>query len=423
MTSLRSWRYARPPNYDQNIDKMYPYSEVPFLGDYNLVKIPISYSKLIDHIDYWGEGKISVAEGCTGFADCYNINEVHQLVSKGPDTNRKIPNRIPVISSTNCDTSGYIKNDSVKLVTVLGAPINDSCAKDIARIINKDVGKVVVFGFKEDSTDIKTLEEELTKKNMIYCEEFVLPIKVLGLTMFNNFRAYLNFPDLCNYLYKNVVDGNYENAILKSKIINESGNGSLIFDVITKLLVEGNKNIMTYAYQLWHLNCKDIVTNYFPLAFQTILKEEYVVILNKKYNLALKLDAHTDSYNDRLAWGDGRDKTSERVKWKFAPVLKDDCILFKIMNKEHGLFLKLDVKPNKVGDRPAWGGKNTSEERFEWILNPIMINYDLMFLIINKKYDQGLKMDSNMDEYHDRLLWGHNGSVLSNPEEYGWYIQ
>lgn len=423
MALLNTWRFAEPPNYDKNDDKKYPYSEVPFIGDYNLVKIPISYCKFVDHVDYWGEGKITAPEGRTGFADCYNINDVSQLVSKGPDKNRKIPNRIPVVSSTNCDTSGYIKNNSVKLITVLGATINESCAKDIARIVNEEVGKVIVFGLNEDSLDIKTLEGALKEKKLNYCSEFILPMKLLGLSMFNSFRAYLNLSDLSNYLYKNVVDGNYVDAILKSKKIDESGNSSLIFDVITKLLVEGNKNVMTYAYQLWHSNCMDIVTKYFPLVFQTILKEEHVVILNKKFNLALKLDYGTNSDENRLAWGDSKDKTSERVKWKFVPVLKGDCVVFKIRNYEHGLFLKLDSITNNVGDRQAWGSKDTSEERFEWYLNPIMVNYVLMFLLINKEYNQGIILDSNLDVFNDRLLWGHNGEVLKTPEEYGWYIQ
>ncbi|CAK1590250.1 unnamed protein product [Parnassius mnemosyne] len=284
MPSFGEWKYAAPPNYDRNVNKIYPYSEVPFLGEYNLVKIPVSSYKLVDHIDYWGEGRIVVTAGCSGFTDCYNINHVHQVVSNGPDADRKIPNRIPVVSYTNCDTSSYIKNNSVELITVMGAPINTSCAEDIGRIINNDVGKVVVFGFEEASAYIKNLENELTKKALLYCEDFSLPSKLLDLTLFDNHRAYLNLTDMSDYLYKNIVDKNYEKAVCKSKLLQDSNNGSIISDTVGKLLKEGQQNIWSYAYKLWNSNAKSLITNYFPQQFQAIFNGDYVMIVNKSCN-------------------------------------------------------------------------------------------------------------------------------------------
>ncbi|CAB3259470.1 unnamed protein product [Arctia plantaginis] len=66
MRFLLVWKLTRPPNYKTNIGKGYPYSEVPFIGEYNLIKLPSSLSELIDHVDYWGKGKNITSHGRSG---------------------------------------------------------------------------------------------------------------------------------------------------------------------------------------------------------------------------------------------------------------------------------------------------------------------------------------------------------------------
>ncbi|XP_068623732.1 uncharacterized protein [Battus philenor] len=168
--SLDSWLLAPSPNYITNKNKFYPYSETPTFSPFDLVKIPASLNKLLDHVDYWGEGRIisNSSKQVCGFTNCYNVNHQYKVVSEGIDVNRKIPNRIPIPSYRDCDTSRFIKNDSVKLVTVTKPKINESCAKDIARMVNNDFGKVIIVCNEDDAADLKFIEKELKNKGLVY---------------------------------------------------------------------------------------------------------------------------------------------------------------------------------------------------------------------------------------------------------------
>ncbi|XP_068623872.1 microvitellogenin-like [Battus philenor] len=256
-----------------------------------------------------------------------------------------------------------------------------------------------------------------------YLTDYTLPDEVQGTTLFPSFRAYLNSTDFSEYLYKNISEANYDSAVQKSKVLDANGQGRLIGEVTGKLIERGDANVISYAYQLWNSNGQDIVENYFPLPFQFIFGKENIIIVNKEYNLAMKLDASADIYNDRLAWGDSKDKTSLNVKWNFVPLWKNNSVMFKILNNKYNLFLKLDAYTDEYGDRKAWGSKNTNEERLEWTLRPQSKNNDLNFLILNKRYNQVLKLDSKTDAYNDRVVWGHAGSITDNPEYFGWNIQ
>ncbi|KAF9818389.1 hypothetical protein SFRURICE_017811 [Spodoptera frugiperda] len=163
--------YKTRPNYVTHVDKAHPYSEVPYLGDYHLVQIPLGGS--IPHVDYWGEGRVITDDGVRGFKNSYNVNHQYQLVSSGSDRDRKIPNRIPVKSFTDCDTSAYIKENSVATVTVAGPNIHNS-ARDIARIVNAE-GKVIVFGATGESPQTSELREELKKKGLFPTMNATLP--------------------------------------------------------------------------------------------------------------------------------------------------------------------------------------------------------------------------------------------------------
>ncbi|XP_047999167.1 uncharacterized protein LOC125236417 [Leguminivora glycinivorella] len=248
MHSITVWKLARRPNYFTNVNHIYPYSEVPYIGEYYLVRLPLSSTNLIDHVDYWGEGKIESDAGVSGFANCYNVNHQYQLVSNGPDRNRKIPNRVPVVSYTNCNTASYIKDNSVKLVTLMGAPINKSCAQDIARMINFETGTIIIFGFEETQADIKNLNEELQIKGLLYCHGYQLPETLQGVTLFgaNSHRTYTNITEMGEELRKRVEAGNYDSAVNITLTLDGSSNGSTISDVVRKLLEKGVKNTMEF---------------------------------------------------------------------------------------------------------------------------------------------------------------------------------
>ncbi|KAJ8709233.1 hypothetical protein PYW07_009059 [Mythimna separata] len=422
MLSISAWKAAQRPNYETNRDKTYPYSECPFLGEYYLVAIPTSLSNLVEHVDYWGEGRIVHQNGVSGFTNCYNVNHTYQLVSNGPDKGRKIPNRIPVVSYTNCDTSGYIKNNSVKTITIMGAPINSSCAADIARMVHPDQGKVIAYGFQTNSADIKNLVMHLKMKDLFLYSNYTLPKELQGVSMFDHHLAFLNLSMLKEELHKNVIEADFDIAVELAKTMDTESGSEAIIDVVTRLLNEGSPKIMAFAYKLWHSGGEEIVRTTFPGAIQQIIIGGFVTIVNKQYQQALKLDANTDSYNDRLAWGDKSDKTSKRVTWKFMAVLENQNVVFKVQDLNYNMFLKLDANTDNYGDRKGWGSVSDSGINHEFYLEPYSKDGILVFRIINYQYSQALKLDANTDQYGDRQLWGHNGDAHANNAALDWVI-
>lgn len=411
------WKIARPPNYNTNINHIYPYSEIPYVGEYNLVRLPLSSTNLIEHVDYWGEGKISTVAGVSGFANCYNVNHQYQLVSNGPDTDRKIPNRIPVISYTNCSTSSYIKDNSVKLVTLMGAPINKSCAKDIARMVNYDDGRVMVFGFEETQQDIKNLNEELKVKGLLHCHGYELPEKLQGLTLFgdNSHRVYTNGTELSEELNKRIISGAYDSAVNIAFKLNESGNKSAITNVVRKLLEIREKHVMAFAFKLSNA-AVDMVTNNFPVPFKQILKSVPVKFMSKKYFKTIKLDGQPNNGGNRFAFGDGNDKSSETVRWEIYPIWDNNTVFFKIKNVEHGLFLKIDDTSDELGNKKIWGSQDSNDLNYQWSLEPLKIDDDLLFRIIDRKYNLGWKLDTTSNSY----LCGSKVEELQ--EDFKWFI-
>lgn len=418
----RDWKRARMPNYKVNKDFEYPYSECPFLGEYNLVLIP--KEGLIEHVDYWGEGLIEVKEGRSGFKDCYNVNHTYQLVSNGDaDTrNRKIPNRIPVINYIDCNTNSYIKDNSVKIVTLMSAPINKSCASDIARMINDKEGIVVLYGIDRNTQDVNNLEQNLNWKYLVYCPAFELPKRLQGLTLYDKHLSFVNLDGCKDVLYNHVTSAQYDQAVNLCIELRKAQQGKVIADVLELLLHDANPKTMTFAYKLWVGGCQDLIATWFPSELQFILRTNNVQIVSHYYDQALKLDASIDNDKDRLAWGDSKDKSSVRVIWKFFPELYNDQVIFKIKNNEYKMFLKLDSNPDSVGDRKCYGSANSFEDRHKWLLEPVRFKDEVLFFIINYNFQQGLKLATEKDVYGDRILWGHNGNIVDNPDYYGWKI-
>lgn len=418
--SITGWNLARSPNYETNTDLVYPYSEVPYIGNYKLVRLPLPNDNFVNHVDYWGEGRINVKAGSSGYTNCYNVNHQYQLVSNGPDRDKKIPNRIPVISYTNCDTSGYIKDNSVKLVTLMGAPINKSCADDIARMVNSHEGKVVVYGFKSNAPDIKNLDAALKAKSLYICDRYSLNVLLKSITLFdeNDYRAYINVTDLGEELYNNVLDNKFENAVNITNILKSNENGSKIVEIVNKLLENAKKNIMEFAYNLWNTDNRDVITNYFPIAFKLVFNKDFVKIINKYNMFRIKVDETEDSVKERIVYGVDKDNASLNVRWNVTPVYENNSLYFKIMNMEHGALLRL---ADNEGDKK---GKASSldDSKTHWLLEPVKVDDDILFYIINKEYNQGLKFSETIDEHGNKQLLGHNGPVSGHPDLYGWFI-
>ncbi|XP_004926353.1 microvitellogenin [Bombyx mori] len=415
------WKSAKRPNYVTNVDLKYPYSELPYTAQYKLLKLPIT-GELIEHVDYWGEGSIVNGGLYSGFRDCYNVNRQYQVVSNGSDKGHKIPNRIPVRDENDCDTRAYIKDDSVKIVTLMSAPIIPNSARDITRIVNERVGMVVIYGMPVESQGIKLLAAELKNKLLLYCPDYELSDYLQEPTMMDSHVAFLNKQLLVDLLVKYVSTGDYDKAVTTTKFLKDDNVGFVIEELIDRLLHARESNMFAYADKLWSAGHHDIVNDFFPSEVKLITKQERVKIIGRHYNQALKLDSHLDWYNDRLAWGDSKDKTSHRMSWKLIPVWENNKLLYKIMNTEHTMYLKLDKSVDGYGDRKAWGSNNSEEKRHLWKLTPVVLETGNVLLIENHEYGQGLKLDASVDWYGDRLLWGNNGNVNGNPSYFGWVI-
>ncbi|KAL0901077.1 hypothetical protein ABMA27_006399 [Loxostege sticticalis] len=221
-------------------------------------------------------------------------------------------------------------------------------------------------------------------------------------------------------LYKNIVQAKYSDAVNVTKDISSRGHGDIITSVVNRLAQEGNRNLLSYVYQLWLSGQNDIL-QHTPKPIQAIFSE-WVILKQKKFGLPLKMDVKTDSDGDRVVWGDASDKRSLRVNWKLIPFWENNCVFFHAQNMEHNMFLKLEVKPDSIGDRGAFGSTDSGTTRHDWILEPVVIDGEVFFYIVNREYNQGLKLAMSTDSLGDRKLWGHNGDFHREPSHFAWSI-
>ncbi|WP_300486137.1 hypothetical protein [Flavobacterium sp.] len=173
-TTREKWLWSKDPNYKINKDLSYPYSDQGYT--YATVSLIPSSDSYVSLIDFYGEGRIVDNDVVTGFKDAYNINHQYQLVSNGPDANRKIPNRIPVPNyNGDLGLSRYVSNDKVSTITLMGAPIQQNTAEEMARMIRKDgLGKIIIYGFEDSSPEVVILESELKKIEFYHVSNYVL---------------------------------------------------------------------------------------------------------------------------------------------------------------------------------------------------------------------------------------------------------
>lgn len=177
-SSFDEWRRAPRPNYSfqGNLDLEYPYSEYPRNQpyEYHSVQLPRPTSKHI--LDFWGEGRITLQGMITGFPGAYNVNHQFQLVSNGADEGKKIPNRIPTIDYQTVSVKKYVPDGTFDIITLMGAPITNTTAVEIARIISGDShSQVVIYGKSESDEGITKLKRELDAKKLIILADYILP--------------------------------------------------------------------------------------------------------------------------------------------------------------------------------------------------------------------------------------------------------
>ncbi|KAG6458850.1 microvitellogenin-like [Manduca sexta] len=235
-------------------------------------------------------------------------------------------------------------------------------------------------------------------------------------------NANVSLEGLNDQLYSAVVLGEYENAVTISLVLDKLSNGNVVKNVVDRLLRNSIRNTMEYSYKLWSCGGRHVVANHFPVEFRLILGEDVLKLVNKRDNLALKLGVDIDGDGDRGAWGDGKDKSSNRVSWKMIPIWEGNKTYFKIYNPDTNMYLKSGIVDDNIGDRRCYGSSDADTNRHQWYLHPVKYDEDVLFFIYNRKYNQALKLGRDADNIGDRVLWGHNGYVTNNPEHFAWRI-
>jgi|GEM_PF-872437 len=188
--SREKWHNSEAPNYIDNVNLHYPYSDQETsISSTNIIPIPTP-NAYVYLIDFYGEGRIVDHNLVSGFKNAYNINHQYQLVSNGPDKDRGIPNRIPVPGYyDDLQLSRYILADRVSNITLMGAPILQNTAQEMARMIRKDgMGKIIIYGFSDSDPEVVILERELKKIDFYYAEHSFLE------PPFNEIKGFSNSP-------------------------------------------------------------------------------------------------------------------------------------------------------------------------------------------------------------------------------------
>ena len=185
-STFDDWRLAPRPNYATNSNLKFPYSEYPRKHEYEYISVRLPQLQADGDqriLDFWGEGRIIDGTLVTGFPGAYNVNHQFQLVSNGADRGKKIPNRIPTLDYNDVSVAKYVPSGSFDRITLMGAPISEETATEIARIISGDSHSVVViYGYPESNSVITVLERELDYKELNLLLHYDLPAPLNEIT-------------------------------------------------------------------------------------------------------------------------------------------------------------------------------------------------------------------------------------------------
>ncbi|NP_001119728.2 hemolymph protein isoform X1 [Bombyx mori] len=219
-----------------------------------------------------------------------------------------------------------------------------------------------------------------------------------------------------------ITTADYNTAVSLILLLEKQSSGSIIEDTVNNLIRDGNRNVLEFAYKLWIGEGKEIVKHYFPVQFRQVLSESNVKIINKRDNLAIKLGAATDSDNDRIAYGDANDKSSENVSWKLIPLWENNRVYFKIYSVRRHQYLKLGTATDGENDHSVYGDDRADTHRHQWYLKPAKLDSQVLFYIYNRQYNQALKLSRSVDSDGDRRAYSSSSSVEGQPELFGWSI-
>ncbi|XP_012550564.1 microvitellogenin [Bombyx mori] len=223
-------------------------------------------------------------------------------------------------------------------------------------------------------------------------------------------------------LIGDVTAGNYGGAVQTAFELESEYRDDLIKEAIDGLFENNVRNLFDFAYRLNRDGGFMIVRESFPVEVERILDERFMKLMNRQDNLALKLASTVDEGGDRMAYGDGAGYITRNIAWKFTPLWENNGLYFYIFGVERNQYLKLAYSPDSAGDHTAYGGDSPTDNRYRWYLVPARIQGRNLYYIVNKEFNQPLKLGRALDWAHDRVAYGHNGDFHGNPEQFGWYI-
>jgi len=390
-----NWMAVNGPNYTVNQHLAYPYSNKDIATGNNVKLLPLKSSAFVHLIDFYGEGRIEENGVVLGFKSAYNINLQYQLVSKGVDKGRRIPNRIPVASyDGELGLSRYVANDRVTTITLTGAHLQQNTIQEMTRMVRKDgLGKIIIYGYRSTDPGVVLLEKELAKIGFHYAPSHVLRppfneikglpytprvyksshIEITGEKTFYSLNPKTDFgismADMVTLNYSRIMQ---LNADLKGGIkgtINKSG-GKIEVEVFS---YDNNQNN----------GIEQIYANDLPVKNKTVYKvysdisstDNYIEKTTKiPYGFARDVDGsyrtlgETDSNNIKLLGADSKSgwksgdcsdfivKGITWFKWKFQSLFYSDIpfecqdVITKIRTGRHPILIKVTIKDATLYD-------------------------------------------------------------------------
>ncbi|NP_001095199.1 low molecular mass 30 kDa lipoprotein 21G1 precursor [Bombyx mori] len=210
-------------------------------------------------------------------------------------------------------------------------------------------------------------------------------------------------------LYNSILTGDYDSAVRQSLEYENQGKGSIIQNVVNNLIIDGSRNTMEYCYKLWVGNGQHIVRKYFPYNFRLIMAGNFVKLIYRNYNLALKLGPTLDPANERLAYGDGKEKNSDLISWKSHYLVGEQhSVLQDPPTLSYNQYLKLSSTTDcNTQDRIIFGTNTADTTREQWFLQPTKYENDVLFFIYNREVQRvALKLGRIVDASGDRSgIW------------------
>ena len=463
-TDQKSWKLSKGPAYydeecySDNLN--YEYSEV----DCNVTpkeKYKLTNVKLID---FWGEGYIRTNNNfVTGFRDAYNINHQYQLVSNGPNRNRKIPNRIPVKSYSGYDLKPYINDSAAKYVTLMGAPIDNEAYLEISRILRKQDGVFIFFSDEtgENISYEKYRASQILEKKYFFLLDIAVYKKIEG----GSNRQHISIPigfvymaadkilkyivsetehffdkelaDLLYNFYRYDLTEHWKKAVdhlmrkdldpLLMSTLNVLCMDNKRHDCVSQFLnyMKKETNILFYIQESSRGSEYQYLYAFFekwePNMTKVLFGGKYATITNLEFEMPLKLPKKmVDKDKDKPVYGGSRErgieaKEKERFLWRITPIniTKNETII-SIFNVKFEMPLKLPKKMvDKDKDKPAFCGsvkrgiESDSRNRFYWEVGKVKYYGMDFYTLTNVEYGMPLKLPIAMvDKDDDKPAYG-----------------